>query len=260
MGQQSIAGSEKLAEAIRRRRQELGLTIEEAARKADVGTKTWCRYEAGGSVRRDKYKGVCKALSWQGPLEVVSDEDDVPDFQDYRCHEAWSPYIQKNFGEVAAISFVIGSDLLLDAIQEDLHALSSLPRGSHIGQTESSWLDFLLPPQFLMRYDYEFLYCLQATLLQLRSKAHSGREFWAQSVLEELVLYLIVEKSEELVRSMASKLTDAGIEYSDTWNDWIFDLFGDMDLITQLYSDFYLTGENTYHFAHWTEKNFYKNR
>ena len=48
MGQQSIAGSEKLAEAIRRRRQELGLTIEEAARKADVGTKTWCRYEAGG--------------------------------------------------------------------------------------------------------------------------------------------------------------------------------------------------------------------
>lgn len=87
-------------------------------------------------------------------------------------------------------------------------------------------------------------------------RGNSGRK----SVLEELVLYLIVEKSEELVRSMASKLTDAGIEYSDTWNDWIFDLFGDMDLITQLYSDFYLTGENTYHFAHWTEKNFYKNR
>ena len=40
------------------------LTIEEAASRAGVGTKTWCRYEAGESIRSDKCKGVCKALNW----------------------------------------------------------------------------------------------------------------------------------------------------------------------------------------------------
>ena len=57
MGQKTIMGSPELANSIKLRRNELGLTIEEAARKAGVGTKTWCRYEAGGAVRRDKGKG-----------------------------------------------------------------------------------------------------------------------------------------------------------------------------------------------------------
>jgi len=42
------------------RRSMLNLTIEEAASKAGVGTKTWSRYEAGGSIRKDKSKGICK--------------------------------------------------------------------------------------------------------------------------------------------------------------------------------------------------------
>ena len=58
MGQKSIKGSPELAEAIKRRRHELNLTIEEAASKAEIGTKTWCRYEAGESIRVDKYKGI----------------------------------------------------------------------------------------------------------------------------------------------------------------------------------------------------------
>ena len=61
MAQKSVKGNEKLAKAIKTRRNELELTIEEAATRAGVGTKTWCRYEAGESIRRDKYKGVCKA-------------------------------------------------------------------------------------------------------------------------------------------------------------------------------------------------------
>ena len=43
MSQKIIPGSRELAQQIRRRRQELGLTIEEAATRADVGIKTWCR-------------------------------------------------------------------------------------------------------------------------------------------------------------------------------------------------------------------------
>ena len=40
MGQKTIMGSPELANSIKLRRNELGLTIEEAARKAGVGTKT----------------------------------------------------------------------------------------------------------------------------------------------------------------------------------------------------------------------------
>lgn len=66
MTQKTIQGNADLAKQIRLRGSELGLTIEEAASRAGVGTKTWCRYEAGGreSIRSDKCKGVCKALNW----------------------------------------------------------------------------------------------------------------------------------------------------------------------------------------------------
>ncbi len=61
MPQKSIQGSKELGLKVKTRRNELGLTIEEAALRAGVGTKTWCRYEAGESIRRDKCKGICKA-------------------------------------------------------------------------------------------------------------------------------------------------------------------------------------------------------
>ena len=64
MAQKTIPGNKFLAMQIKLRRNELGLTIEEAASRAGVGTKTWSRYEAGESIRRDKSKGICKALNW----------------------------------------------------------------------------------------------------------------------------------------------------------------------------------------------------
>ena len=64
MARKTIQGSICLAQKIRQKRNELELTIKEAASRAGVGTKTWCRYEAGESIRSDKLKGVCKALNW----------------------------------------------------------------------------------------------------------------------------------------------------------------------------------------------------
>lgn len=65
MAVKTVDGSKKLASEIKKRRLDLGMTIEEAAMKAGVGIKTWCRYEAGESIRNDKYMGVCKALNWR---------------------------------------------------------------------------------------------------------------------------------------------------------------------------------------------------
>lgn len=62
MAQKTIQGNQVLARQIRSKRSELGLTIEEASSRAGVGTKTWCRYEAGGSIRIDKCKGMILSI------------------------------------------------------------------------------------------------------------------------------------------------------------------------------------------------------
>lgn len=257
MSQKVIKGTPKLSEAIRSRRQELGLTIEEAASRAGVGTKTWCRYEAGESIRRDKSKGICKALKWHA-ISGETEEDGVTfDLGEYKKHKAWSQYISDHYGEAAAISFVIGSDILLDHLKEDLKELSALPQGSHVGQLAVSMTKDILPAQFLMRYDYEFLYCLKSTVIKLREIAHCNTPLAAHSVMDELAIYLFAEEAESLMECMSSDMKAYGIENLDTWREWIFDLFEDMDIVTCLYSDDYLTRDHIYHFDHWKEEQFH---
>ena len=137
MAQKTIRGNEKLARQIKSRRGELGLTIEEAASRAGVGTKTWCRYEAGESIRRDKCKGICKALSWHNLPNQDGEKNENISIQEYKNHIAWSEFLEIEFGSEAAMSFAVGSDILYDHIKEDMGALSSLPAGTHIGDRKS---------------------------------------------------------------------------------------------------------------------------
>lgn len=258
MGPQSIKGSIELAKSIKQRRNELNLTIEEAAAKAEVGTKTWSRYEAGGSIRKDKYRGICKALNWHVlPVKGESDTSNTLDLNEYRNHKAWSLYLLDTFGRFAATSFVIGSDILLDNLRADMESLSSMPRRSHIGEIDVSWMEALLPPQFLMRYDYDFLYILHDTINRLRLIASTGNPIVAHSVLEELALYLIVEESRLLMESIEPDIECDDTEAYNSWDEWIFDVFEDMDVITFLYSDVYLANDNPYHFEHWLERQFF---
>lgn len=258
MGQKSIKGSLELAKSIKLRRNELDLTIEEAASKAGIGTKTWSRYESGESIRKDKCRGICKALNWHSlPEKGESDTSNTLDLNEYRNHEAWSPYLMDRFGKFAATSFVIGSDILLDNLQADMEALSSMPRGSHIGEIDASWMESLLPSQFLMRYDYDFLYILRDTINRFRLIAPIGNPIIAHSVIEELALYLIVEESRFLMESIELGMECDDTEIYDSWDEWIFDIFEDMDLITFLYSDKYLVNDDAYHFEHWLERQFF---
>jgi transcriptional regulator with XRE-family HTH domain len=261
MGQKIIKGSVKLAKAIKHRRNELNFTIEEAASKAGVGTKTWSRYEAGESIRKDKSRGICKALNWLSlPDNGEFSVSGTLDCNDYMNRETWSLYLMDMFGKYAATSFVIGSDLLLDNLREDMKALSSMPKGTHIGELDASWLASLLPQQFLIRYDYDFLYVLHNTVIRFRAQASSASQIMAHSVIEELTLYLIVEEAQFLMECIELNVDNDDIEAYDNWNNWIFDLFGDMNLITCLYSDIYLTNDHTYHFEHWLENQFFLNR
>ena len=250
MSQKSIPGNRDLGQAIKSRRIDLSLTIEEAAKRAGVGIKTWCRYESGESIRQDKAKSVCKALNWRALPSSDSSNDPPVDFNELRANEYWSSNLEENYGAVAAASFVIGSEILEDHINEDLSELSHKPQASHIGELSVSFLADILPEQFLTRYDYEFLYALRCALLRLKQCAKSNADIIAHSVIEELVLYLIVEESHML-------LDDINIYPEDNWDTWVFDAFGDDDIITFLYSDIYLTEDNNYHFNNWMYEQFY---
>lgn len=256
MAQKTIQGNENLAKQIKNRRNKLGMTIEEAAVRAGVGTKTWCRYEAGESIRADKCKGVCKALNWRVLPDQETEELDALNIQEYKKHEAWSPFLEEAFGDGAAFAFAVGSDILLDHIKEDMLELASMPAGSHIGQIGSSYLAESLPEQFLMKYDYEFLYQMECVLHVMRMRAKSGFPMTAHSVLEELIIYLCNEEASVLIE-LSEGLR--GIENSDTFDaeEWMFDLFDDMDIVTFLYAKKYLDSNHSYHYDHWSEQQFY---
>lgn len=257
MSQRVIQSSPKLAKAMKTRRQELGFTIEEAASKAGVGTKTWCRYEAGESIRRDKAKGICKALNWRVLPDTHAEDPDTFDLEAYKRHEAWSNDICDCFGEAPAICFAVGSDIILDCLDENLRELSRLPKGTHVGQLPVSMMKDILSPQFLVRYDYDFLYRFKMTVTNLRRAAHRSDHFYVRSVMEELAIYLFAEQSDFLLDCMTSEMESCHITGLDWLDDWVFALFDDMDIVTFLYSDiYYLTDNGAYHFDHWTEEQF----
>jgi len=257
MSPKTIKSNLALGEAIKGRRNELNLTIEEAASKAGIGTKTWSRYESGESIRRDKVSGLCKALKWKAipGMDNIDIFTEV-DFDKYKKSEAWSPHLAERFGMYAALSFVIGSDILLDHIEEDLNALSEMPRGSHIGEIPASFISSSMPQQFLMRYDYEFMWVLRQTLLRFRKLAPHTDNMIAHSVIEELVLYLINEESQFLMEEM--ELGFGADDYDEYRDDWVFDIFDDVDIETSLYSDWFaLDPDDTYHFDNWLKQQFY---
>lgn len=257
MSQKVIQGTRKLAETIKSRRQELGLTIEEAASRAGVGTKTWCRYEAGESIRQDKAKGICKTLNWHVMPGKTDENVDRFDLKKYKMHDAWSKFLCDRFGEAAAISFTIGSDIVLDYIEEDLNELSKMPRGTHVGELPVSMMKDILPAQFVMRYDYEFIYQLKFTVEKLRKIARYSDCFLAHNVMQEIAVYLFMEESKFLMECMIPEMEAYGVSGLDMWDEWAFDLFEDMDVVTCLYSGDYLTPDHTYHFDHWSEYQFH---
>ena len=57
-----------IAVAMRARREELGLSIQEMARYAEVSEQSWRNYEQGRTrVREDKQPAVWRALGWEWP-------------------------------------------------------------------------------------------------------------------------------------------------------------------------------------------------
>ncbi len=112
-----------------------------------------------------------------------------------------------------------------------------MPAGSHIGQSEYSFLKYDLPAQFMTRYDYEFFYQLKYTLINLRKRAKSGEKIVLNTVLEEIVLYMCGEKADYFVKINHNCFNFDGIKDTEYYRGWIYDVIADDDVSTFLYSN-----------------------
>ena len=166
---------------------------------------------------------------------------------EHKGHEAWSQFLADNYGVKAAVSFAVGSDVLLDYIEQDLSDLASMPVGSHIGQLNTSFIKrWIFLHKFLMRYTYDFLYQMKCTLVHLRQKfKYWGGMVKAHTVMEELIIYLCNEEAMAFMEVSDERVaTDSkNLGYSE---DWVFDMFDDEDIITFLYSNSNLEEDHPY--------------
>jgi transcriptional regulator with XRE-family HTH domain len=269
MAPRVILGSPELGAAIRQRRSILGFSIAEAAKRAGVSEKTWGRYEVGESIRTDKARAVCRTLGWSESDLIshdVSDSDafDIPNSFDIGpSHEAWSPFLQQVYGRRAAMGFAIGSDTVLDGLNDDIENLGKMPRGSHIGELEYSLLADLLPKQFLLRYDYDFMYKMRARLCHIREQLHLNKDFQIHMAADELLLALSFTDAyplEDWVPENDPK-DDTFLDDSLPWEEYSEEVVGGIcgDIDYQLmYSKQLIPCWLPYHFDNWFVHTFHE--
>lgn len=263
MAPRTVAGSEELGSLMRARREELGLSIEQAASSAGLGSETWRRYENGSSIRQDKLRVVCRALKWRALPAVgsrVSAEDKEPSRGMWELATESKGYtlsLVEEYGEGAARVFAVGCDIISDQIKDDLEQLRSMPRGSHVGEAPASWLDNQLPPRWLMRYDYDFLFRLRATVEALRLRAvhpnFDGIPHFTRCVADDLALHLIMEQG-----MVAFEVSDHQIDQRDV-DEWEYEMNGEDDeVITLLYSEWFDSSpDQQWHFDRWFDRTYY---
>ena len=197
------------------------------------------------------------------------------DLSEYKALKGWSAFLEDNFGTLSAILFAAGSDLLLDALEHEMHELSRMPIRSHVGQINSSVLKDNLPQQFMTRYDYEFLYKFRSKLIDMRMRAMDGLSIIAHSVAQELIIYIsnemgkIATESDENVKKLITnhkliydklsfEMDDEDLDEMKFYDeDWVFTLFGDADILSELYSGRDVAKGNSYHIKHWFEEQFF---
>ncbi len=253
---------------IKEQRILLNLSIEEAARISGVGAKTWGRYEAGQSIRADKVKGVCKALKWK---TLPADDNQRQEAEDEYAwleeidssDEGWSAALNETYGRKAAVSFAVGSAALLDYMNEDLNALKEHPASTHLSQIPWSYLADMLPGQYLMRYDYDFLFRFRAALISYRNRVAYGEDLYAHTVAEELLVRLIRDLSFDSVSDWEPRRKSIRVDgnesydLDDLWEDWPENLCDDDDASYCLDDDRYTEPGEMFSFERWFEPQFW---
>lgn len=275
MSKKALPGSPELGQAIRDRREELDLTIEAAAAKAGIGVKSWCRYEAGGNISPDKARSLCSVLRWVG-LPSFGDEnsesddpyEDIPPLEFKKENLIWSDWLEDNFGVPMAVAFGAGSDYAVDEIDSALQQLASKPKGTHIGEICSLFIESDLPEEFLTSYDYTFVYNLRCSALKLRVGIKQLDEFKIETLMDAVALMVIFYRFYSVINMGEYVVYDKkGLIYDARTDEYLIsDYEQDMDrLFEQLVPGFIyvldslrvhtkpILPESHFHISHWNE-------
>lgn len=260
MTPQTSAGSVERGQAIRVRREELSLTIEQAAAAAGVGSETWRRYEAGGAIRRDKVRNLLKVLRW---ARLPDAPEDGPEGRG-RDRSMWdlcgpeaegdtySAFLSEEYSESFARIVRAGFDITRDELRDDIESLAREPKGTHLGQLGASWFEGRLPARWLMHYDYDFMCRLLARLDTLRMRlVHPGQvdsHPLTRGVVDDLLLHLVVEQGKSAFEVADDERVDL-----DEADEFEYHLNGEDDeVIFALFSaNTDPAPDNAWHFDRW---------
>ena len=277
-----------IAEAMRDRRVELGLTVEESAERAGVSTQTWRNYEHGRTtVRGDKQHGVWDVLGWEQPgrwaplsaLERVVepaggplDDDVMESFRNLWGDEpadgatktlgppawdsvpdvlgAYSPLLATTLGEGAARCYALGADLYGRLLEEDLGALAAMPRDAHIGQLDVSHMSEMLPSLWLTRYDYEFLFQLKEIGAVTTHRLVGAEPAPDEPLVRSFAEAIVVHDAFALGGVVASSL---GVDLAERdWEGWVNALSGPAEPAHRLTSTVLIpSADEMIHIDHW---------
>lgn len=169
-------------------------------------------------------------------------------------HDAWSQDIEARFGKKGAALFAKGYDFVLEEVRRELRELADCPKGTHVGQMAQSWLAGMLPEQFLMEYDYQFVSEFVHAIEAFGRRVKCGCPVVAHTVAEELIVHLIECEAEAYL-----DLIEADFSLQDVFGEGLLgEICDDSDVVTWLYSGlFWPVPGDSYYFDRWFEPQFY---
>lgn len=161
---------------IRKRREELGLSVTDMSKKCGIAEKTWYRYEAGEPIRADKVDRVLAALRWKVFPETERRMlDSVMDIDEDNW--AYSPWIAEYEGEFWAKAVAWSFIVVFDSLRMAVHELSTMSVGSHVGQVAFENIDFM-PERYLTRCDHEFMCRMCDAMKVMALEMKKGQPEW----------------------------------------------------------------------------------
>ncbi|WP_371528678.1 hypothetical protein OG302_24135 [Streptomyces sp. NBC_01283] len=132
--------------------------------------------------------------------------------------------------ELAAGALIWGTDVLLDELFQDAHALDR--EGTNVAECDGPmWLLDELPPRYALQYDARFARRFLVTAIALTTRLTEGSFLQLSCVAEELALRLLLHEAEVTLDTFG--LLDEGVSsalecfaalvYEDMDHEWLYD-------------------------------------
>lgn len=193
-----------------------------------------------------------------------------------RSEGCWPARLEKELGFAVAYSLQTGLQILHDYIRDDLAKLHDMPAGTHIGELEYSMTEGYLPNQFLMKYDYDFLFRLNRIIERKMAYVEDLGRRDAHRVIDEIIFRAVnnianssiddlLKEQPELKAIFCPECDDEEEMETEedecvpiSYYDWVYDtMFDDADVDMLFIEGFYFTEDDNYHFSHWFEDQFW---